>query len=43
MISSSFFSYVDNSAKHERRTKEEDVKMHDTLLDHVNEGWICTV
>uniref|UniRef100_A0A8W8JLR3 Uncharacterized protein n=1 Tax=Magallana gigas TaxID=29159 RepID=A0A8W8JLR3_MAGGI len=29
---------MDNSAKHERRKKEEDIKMHDTLLDHVNEG-----
>uniref|UniRef100_A0A8W8JIE8 Uncharacterized protein n=1 Tax=Magallana gigas TaxID=29159 RepID=A0A8W8JIE8_MAGGI len=29
---------MDNSSKHERRTKEEDVKMHDTLLAHVNEA-----
>nr|XP_034331882.1 multiple epidermal growth factor-like domains protein 10 [Crassostrea gigas] len=35
-----------NGAKHERGTKQEEVKWHNTLLDHVNEGMdnsVCTV
>lgn len=29
---------VEYGAKHERRTKQEEVNLHNTLLNHVNEG-----
>lgn len=40
------FFQVDYGANHERMTKQEEIKMQNTLLNHVNESMhdrMCTV